>query len=113
KEPDLLVSIFTKTAQNVNVHENYYGWRFGHFYDPWYWGWPYGGAYNRNSVSSNVEGTLYIDLIDGKENTLVWQGLGTADLKSQKGVDERTERINEIVKEILDHFPPGHHKKKK
>lgn len=109
KEPDLLVSIFTEATKNVNVHSNYYGAGYYPFYNPWFWG---PGYYPYTSTSTTVDGTLYVDLIDGKENVLVWQGLGSADLKATKGVEQRTERINEIVKEILNHFPPGNEKKK-
>ena len=30
--PDLLVSIFTKTNENINIYQNNYGWGYG-------WGW--------------------------------------------------------------------------
>src|SRR5699024_416173 len=96
KEPDLLISIFTETAQNLNVYQDYYGW--GPYYG-YGWGYPYAG-YARGTTS--VEGTLYIDLIDGKSNNLIWQGLGTSKLKTTGTVDERTENINQIVKDILD-----------
>lgn len=98
-EPDLLVSIFTKTRENVNIYQNnmygYYGWGW----NPWYWG------VGPNHISTNSEGTLYIDLIDAEGKELVWQGMGTGALA--KEVDRKQERINEIVKKILEKYPPG------
>ena len=98
--PDLLVSIFTKTKENINIYNNnyaygYYGWGW----HPWYWGSGY------NTVSSTTDGTLYIDLIDAGQKQLVWQGMGTAALA--RDVDRKQERINEIVEEILKKYPPS------
>lgn len=97
--PDLLVSIFTKTKENINIYTNNYGYGYGWGWHPWYWGSGY------NTVRSTTDGTLYIDLIDAGQKELVWQGMGTAALA--KDVDRKQERINEIVKEILEKYPPG------
>lgn len=95
--PNLLVSIFTESTENVNIYQNNFGYGWG--WNPYYWG---PGGYN--TVSTNVEGTLYIDLIDAKQNQLVWQGLGTGILSLD--MDKKDEKINEIVKEILEEYPP-------
>jgi len=68
KEPDLLVSLFTKEKERIDVYNNNYGYGYG----AWY-----GGG---SSVYSTPEGTLYIDLIDRSKNELVWQGIGKGDL---------------------------------
>ncbi len=99
QDPNLLVSIFTKTKENINIYQDnmygYYGWGW----NPWYWG------AGRNTVSRTSEGTLYIDFIDAGKKELVWQGMGTAALAQE--VNRKQERINEIVKEILEKYPPG------
>ena len=95
--PDLLISIFTETRENVNIHQNNFG--FG-------WGWnPYlSGLGGNNIISSNIEGTLYIDLIDARKNELIWQGLGTGILSLD--MDKKEEKINKIVNKILEKYPP-------
>lgn len=98
-DPDLLVSIFTKTKENINIYNNNYGYGYGWGWHPWYWGAGY------NTVSSTTDGTLYIDLIDAGKKELVWQGMGTAALATD--VDRKQKRINEIVAEILKKYPPG------
>lgn len=96
-DPDLLISIFTKEREQVDVYNNNWGWG---------WGWgPYWGAGWGNTVSSRVEGTLYIDLIDTNNNELVWQGLGTANL-SHLGGAKKEKRVKEIVASMLSKFPP-------
>jgi hypothetical protein len=99
ESPDLLVSIFTKENQRVDVYNNYYGWGWG--WNPyWYGGWG-------SSVSTSTEGSLFIDLIDAKTNELVWQGLGTAQLITNGNIEKKEKRIREIVQKILMKFPPG------
>ncbi|MDT0645849.1 DUF4136 domain-containing protein [Zunongwangia sp. F260] len=99
--PDLLVSIFTKTNENINVYQNNMmpGWGYGWGWSPWYWGSGY------NTVNRTSEGTLYLDLIDAESKELVWQGMGTAALAEK--VERKQERINEIVSKILEKYPPG------
>src|SRR5690554_3489318 len=102
--PDLLVSIFTKERERVDVYNNNFGYGWG--WSPWYYGTYYGGS----SVSRTTEGTLFIDLIDAKTNNLVWQGMGNADLVTQD-MERKEERIREIVMKILAEYPPGAIKK--
>ncbi|MCM4155270.1 DUF4136 domain-containing protein [Gramella sp. AN32] len=100
EDPDLLVSIFTKTNENINIYQggNPY-WGYGWGWSPWYWGSGF------NTVNRTSEGTLYIDLIDSEGKELVWQGMGTAALASE--VNKKQERINEIVAKIMEKYPPG------
>lgn len=100
EKPDLLVSIFTKERQRVDVYNNNFGYGWG--WNPWY----YGGSYGRSTVSTTSEGTLYIDIIDAKTNNLVWQGMGNADLMTQN-MEKKEARIQEIVMKILAEYPPG------
>ncbi len=97
--PDLLVSIFTKEKERVDVYNNNFGYGWG-WHPYWY------GAYNTTNISRTAEGTLFIDLIDAKTNNLVWQGMGSADLVTQN-MEKKEARIREIVREILAKYPPG------
>jgi hypothetical protein len=64
ENPDMLINIFTKERQEVNVNQFNAGWGYG-----WRWGWsPWmWGGYTDTSVSKHVEGTLYIDIIDAQK----------------------------------------------
>lgn len=103
EDPDLLISLFTKSNQRVDVYNDYWGygaWGWGGWYGPgWGWGW------NQPNVSTSTEGTLYIDLIDAKKKELVWQGMGTGYLS--RNMDKKEERIKEFVAEIMKQYPPG------
>ena len=68
--PDLLVNIFTKSREQVDVNQFSAGWGYG-----WGWGWnPWMMYGNQTTVSTYSEGTLYIDLIDAKKKEMIWQG---------------------------------------
>lgn len=103
--PDLLVNIFTKSREKIDVYNNsYYGWY------PWYYG--YGGYYGPGygfgytNVSSSTEGTLFIDLIDARKKELAWQGIGIGILSYYKNVDKKEAKINEFVTNIMTQYPP-------
>ncbi|AUC83579.1 DUF4136 domain-containing protein [Lacinutrix sp. Bg11-31] len=101
ENPDLLVSLFTKERQEVNVYNNGYG-AYGYG-----WGWsPFYNNFN-NNVSTSTQGSLYIDLIDAKKKELVWQGKGSGYLNTSSNVDKREARIKEFVAEIMTKYPPG------
>lgn len=102
ENPDLLVSIFTKERQEVNVWRNNSFGGFGYG-----WGWsPFYNNFN-NNVSTSTQGSLYIDLIDAKKKELVWQGKGSGYLRSYSNVDKKEARIKEFVTEIMTKYPPG------
>lgn len=99
--PDLLIGVFTKEREEVDVNQYYNGWGYG--WRGYGWGFPYnwgGSPY----VSTSVEGTLFIDLIDAKKNELVWQGEGVGYLTQNRSEKEAV--INEFVAKILAQFPP-------
>ena len=100
ENPHILVNIFTKARQEVNVNQFNYGWGYG-----WGWGWhPYMWGPGYSNVSTSTEGTLYIDFIDAKRKELVWQGVGSGVLTMDR--DRKQERINEFVEKIIAQFPP-------
>lgn len=101
--PDFLVSIFTEANKQVNVNNwgGYGGWGWGY---GWGWGGPWGWGGGYQSVSTQTEGTLYIDVIDAGKKELVWQGIGTGVLTKNR--DKKQEKINEFVQKIMAQFPP-------
>lgn len=101
EKPDLLVSIFTKSNQRVDVYNNNWGvgaWGWGG--PRWGWGWNI-----QPTVSTSTQGVLYVDLIDANKKELVWQGQGTGYLS--KNVDKKEERIKAFVTKIMEKYPPG------
>jgi hypothetical protein len=97
--PDLLINIFTKEREQVDINQYHsswgYGWRWG--WDPFMWG-------GQTTVTSTTEGTLFIDIIDAAKKELIWQGEGNGYLT--KNSQEKEARINEFVAKILAQYPP-------
>ncbi|MEM8846457.1 MAG: DUF4136 domain-containing protein [Bacteroidota bacterium] len=114
QQPDVLVSIFTKERERVDVYNNNFGFGgfgwggfggFG-FYNPWFYGpgFGWGGGFGPN-VSTRTEGSLYIDVIDTKKKELVWQGRGVGTLNNIKNIEKKEKKIKQFVSEILEKYP--------
>lgn len=105
EEPDLLVSIFTKAQQRVDVYNNAWGWgAWGPGWGP-AWGPGWGWGWNQPTATTRTEGSLFIDLIDAKKKELVWQGLGRGYLSDN--LEKKEDRIREFVTKIMELYPPG------
>ncbi|MGB1169479.1 MAG: DUF4136 domain-containing protein [Flavobacteriaceae bacterium] len=104
ENPDLLISIFTKSRERVNVTDTNFGYGFGWGFNPWFF-----GSSNFN-VNQYTEGTLFIDFIDKNKNELIWQGIGSGAMQ-MSSIEKREERINEFVSKIIATYPPGLNKK--
>jgi hypothetical protein len=103
ENPDMLVSIFTKSREKVDVNQNNnFGYGFVWGWNPWMWN---GMNNNSMNISQYTEGTLFIDFIDKQKKELVWQGVGTGALKIQN-LEKKEARVKEFVKEIVSKFPP-------
>ncbi len=65
---------------------------------PWGRGFP--------EVYQYEEGTLIIDLIEGKKEHLIWRGIGKGVVDWRGSPQERTTLIDEAVHKIMAQFPP-------
>jgi hypothetical protein len=70
---------------------------------PWLWGWPYFG--HDVDVTTYREGTLSIDVFDGKTHQPVWHGWATKRL-NEGDAKNAAELIPQAVGSILKRFPP-------
>ncbi len=101
ENPDVLVSIFTKSKENIDVYDNnYYGWY------PWYYGSGFYGRDMYSHVIKSTEGTLFIDIIDTSSKELAWQGVGVGLLNFTDDKVKKEDRIKEFVTEIMKKYPP-------
>ena len=98
ENPYVLISLFTKERERVNVYNNM-GWGYGF---GWGWGPSWGMGYS--TTTTTPEGTLYIDIIDAKTKELVWQGIGTGYLTTNS--EKKEQRFKEFVSKILEKYPP-------
>ena len=100
ESPDLLISIFTKSREEVNVYSNGFGpYGYGWGWTPFYW-----NNMNTTSVSTSTQGVLFIDLIDASKKGLIWQGQGRGYLTTNP--EKKENLIQEFVNQILEKYPP-------
>lgn len=111
ENPDLLVAIFTKEKEEVDVYNNNLGWGWGGWgWGPgfgWGWGPGWGAGWGGSQVSTRTEGSLYIDFVDAKSKELVWQGKGVGNLGNIENIEKKEAKIREFVTEILMQYPPN------
>jgi hypothetical protein len=97
-DPDLLVSVFAKSRNKVNIDA-------GALYPNRFWYPTYYYPNDQLRITKHTEGTLFIDVIDNKNKRLLWQGIGSGALKAKTG-PKKEAKIQLFVKEILSKFPP-------
>ncbi len=66
-------------------------------------------GYPGYEVASYEEGVLTVDILRGRDKTLIWRGTATKRLSESgsKSPEEAKREIREIVQTILARFPPG------
>ena len=73
------------------------------------YGW-YGGGMGMGTSTTYVnewdEGTLLVDIIEGRKKELVWRGSAQAELKKRSDPRESQDYLNDVVARMLDGFPP-------
>ncbi|WP_433834185.1 DUF4136 domain-containing protein [Flavobacterium anhuiense] len=112
ENPDLKVNAVSilKNKTSVSSTTDFYG--YGGMYRPYgYWGGGamMGGANTTFNTYDYVDGSLIIDIVSTKNQKLVWEGIGNAEIDNKP--DNPDEFITGSVKKIMEGFPPGQIKK--
>ncbi|MFD2514765.1 DUF4136 domain-containing protein [Pontibacter locisalis] len=108
-DPDLKVAYDVAVDTEIEVNTNYaFAPGFGYGYSYWY-GYRYNYGFTNfpttyKTINQYKEGTVVVDLINPDTNELVWRGIGEAAVDMSGGIDQ--ERINTIISEILQKYPP-------
>ena len=104
--PDIQINVTAAADDKVRVNTysdpylygGYYGGHRG-YYDPWS-----GGGRTTTTVHQYTEANVYIDLVDGDEHKMVWQGVATFTV-TQKMQKEMRQLIQNTVSEIYSAYP--------
>ena len=57
------------------------------------------------SLRRYEEGTLIIDALDGESERLIWRGSATAEVRQRVSIEDRSARVAEAVRKVLERFP--------
>jgi hypothetical protein len=101
--PDVLVNVtaILVNKQSVTANTNVYG--YGGYYRPYRWGGGYGGMATTSYDTYNYkDGSLIVDIIDGKSKELVWQGIGNKEIDKPDSDPDKV--IAEAVAKIMNDF---------
>ena len=90
-EADL--KVYAHFIQGKDVRLYSYGYGMGGWY-----GWRWGGGYQTTDVQNIPTGTIVIDLVDGKENRLVWRGTAKDQISRDITPEERAVKTKEAVR---------------
>jgi hypothetical protein len=101
-EPDFLVTYYPifkdrryRTTTQVGGGAGWRGRRFG-----------YGVGTRFSEVRHYTEGTLVVEIVDGKRNELVWQCAAVGALSNLGDPEEAQEQVAKAVADMLAKFPP-------
>ncbi|MDX2436349.1 MAG: DUF4136 domain-containing protein [Acidobacteriota bacterium] len=98
---DLEVAYYTSLSSQLRMYNG--GWGYGWGYGPrWGYGYGYWPGWNMTTVSTYLEGTIIVDIIDRKQNQLVWRGVITSALSKKSSSDEK---IEQAMNRVLSDFP--------
>ena len=98
-EADLKVYAHFVLGKEVRLHS--YGYGMGGWY-----GSRWGGGYRSVDVQQIPTGTIVIDLVDGKENRLVWRGTAKDQISRDTSPEERAGKAKEAIDKLFEGFPP-------
>lgn len=91
---DMVVLVHTSTEQKVDVTD----WGFGYYGRRRHWTYWMSGPYD---VREYEQGTIIVDVFDGKTRDLIWRGTAVGEVSETPDV----ERMRETVALIVDRFP--------
>jgi len=98
-------SIATTDRMAVNNYNNYNGVQSGMAYGVG--GYRHYGTHVETTVEYYSEGTFVLDIVGAKEGKLEWRGSAEAQMpRSMLTPEKRSQVIDEVVKNVLNAFPP-------
>jgi hypothetical protein len=105
-EPDFLVAYYMGTKEKEDVR--YLGYGFPGYWRGRRWGWGWGGDVDVWRIPYN-QSTLVVDIVDARNNMLVWRGYDTETIDLNKS--DKT--IEKSVDTVIARFAKEAHKEKK
>lgn len=82
-----------------------WGWGWGPGWGSGWGGWGWQSGFSTTTVQINYEGTLVVNMVDAKQNQLVFQGTSTQAVSSRP--QRNTKKLAKAVNEIFERYPSG------
>ncbi len=106
QNPDLVVYVHTSTSGQLQYAKGQMGYGQNSGWSDAF-GWGFSGSGGTFHVTRNVAiGTIIIDLVDKKENLLVWRSIAEKSINSDNADRDRIKRrVDSITKSMFANFP--------
>jgi Domain of unknown function (DUF4136) len=99
-DPDLWVVEHISLSKQKQLSTYDSGWGYGYR-----GGW--GGGMTTATVSEIPIGELVLDVVDAKDNQMIWRGTATKTIDPNATPEEREKATDEAVQKLFAGFPPG------
>ncbi len=96
REGDLLMVVHARFSVETQVTTWNSGWGYG-------WGW----GPTTTQVTQIPLGTMIVDLVDAKNNQLVWRGIANDTLQPDKQPEEREKKLRTVMAGLFADYPPA------
>jgi len=98
-------SVLAEDKTDIRTYQTYGGYSARWGYRGGY-GYRGMGGYSDTVVRQYKSGTLVIDFVDPKTNKLIWRGLGSERIPSERNPENMDKLVSEVVESVLKKFPP-------
>lgn len=78
-----------------------------------YGGGAFGVSFSNRSTRTYQQGTLILDIVDGRENELIWTGQAVTEIKSSTSPERRQRLIDDAIRKLFQRFPPKESKSRR
>jgi hypothetical protein len=95
--PDVMVAYHTSFSNELEINGYATGWA-GYRFGP--------GRSGSARAEEVVIGTLYVDIVNAKTNTIVWRGIVTKDIDANASPEKRDKNINKAAEKLFKKYPP-------
>ena len=96
--PDLLVAYHATFDTSLQITGFSSGWG----------GYRFGPARSGTARADEIlVGTLVVDLMDAKTETIVWRGAAAKDVDVKASAEKREKNINKAAEKLFKHYPPS------
>jgi len=91
-----------RVIYHIGTEEHIEATSYGYSYYSYY------GGYSGRQVALTEynEGTIVLDLVDGKTDQLVWRGYVTDTIEENPSPERMNQRLNEAFQRMLSNYPP-------
>lgn len=95
--PDVLIAYHASFDQDLQITGFGSGWG----------GYRFAGTRSGSARAEHIlVGTMIVDIVDSRTNTIVWRGSATKDIDVNAKPDKRDKNIDKTAEKLFEHYPP-------